>query len=1057
MSSTLDQQTFRDIVNLLIPHCADPASRKSLATTALYGCRVLDQLDYSGNARDYVVHLATTLLAFGECHQDQPAIIALLEQVKHEVGVGQQEQINNLIASIPTGVIVVTYDDWQTFQNNSGTHVFISYSRENLPDVRRITTDLLNAGLNVWIDQAGLKAGTADWEQALRDAIEGASAVLFMASPTARRSAYVRDELAIAQAKNRAIYPVWVAGEERTDCVPMGLGYVQLVDVRGSSYAAGLQKLIEALQSEQLSMPKTEESKPVVDTSKPPRNPYKGLQAFRADDEADFFGRDTLIEELVVKLGNGVKPPRLLVVLGASGSGKSSVVMAGLLPRLQKGAIKGSENWLYLNPIVPGNNPIEGLTIVLARLMKDKSQTAIREDLMNHNKRGLHALTRELSDKPVVLYIDQFEELFTLVNDEAERRQVIDLLSTAITGPNGILTVILSMRADFYDRPMQYAEFGGLIESHHVAVKLMSLADLYDVVQKPAQQAGLIFDEGLVTEMVFTVREEVAALPLLQFTLDQLFEKRDGRTLTLQAYEEMGGVQGALAQHAEATFDNLPSEQHKTLARALFLRLIEAGATEQDTTRRRATGSELTLTDATATRILQETANAFVDARLLVTDQSGDERTMEVSHEALIREWKRLGTWLHEAREDLRLQKTLPTTVAEWLRRNHPEAMLYHGTVLQEAQSWAERNIASRDETLFLHESAKAEAERKRIEEWTKRRMRQLGFSLMGVIVVALLGLLVFVGQNTTRLQSEAATLQFQALHNQVQADWIATRASGMGVGGFPPSGLTQTPAVAFFATATMQAAQVQWTPTEQVFDNVAMVLVPAGCFWMGSLTTDNEHPVHEVCFDAPFWIDRYEVTNEQFAQFDGKAERESEYCDLNLDNIITTDERATCTELPRSSVAWVEARDYCQVSRGVRLPTEAEWEYAARGPNSLVYPWGNTFEGDNVVYHANSSVLPDIVGSRQGGVSWVGAYDMSGNVWEWTNTIYDNAQFTREFPYPYATDDGREDNKTDVYFIRVMRGGSFQVGEFGLRSAYRYPSGSIEHINGFRCARSYE
>jgi hypothetical protein len=313
---------------------------------------------------------------YGECHKDQPAIIAILEQVKEDVGVSQQEQISILISRIPTGSIEVPSEGWKVPENRSKAHIFISYSRENIADVRRITTDLLNAGINMWIDQTGLKAGTADWEQALCDAIEGASAVLFMASPSARRSAYVRDELAIAQANNKAIYPVWVAGEERTDCVPMGFGYVQLVDVRGSSYATGLQKLIEALQSEQPSMLKTEESKPSVDMSKPLRNPYKGLRAFHAEDESDFFGRDTLIEELLETLGNGIKPPRLLVVLGASGSGKSSVVMAGLLPRLQKGGVKGSENWLYFDPIVPGTHPIENLTIALARLMKEQQDSS---------------------------------------------------------------------------------------------------------------------------------------------------------------------------------------------------------------------------------------------------------------------------------------------------------------------------------------------------------------------------------------------------------------------------------------------------------------------------------------------------------------------------------------------------------------------------------------------------------------------------------------------------------------------------------------------------------
>lgn len=1051
--STIQQETFLQIVNLLIPHCSDPASRKALATTALFGCSVLDKLDYAGNARDYVVHLVTTLLTYGECEANKPAIVALLEQVQEEVGVSQKKQIADLIGEIPGGVIEVSAADWQVSEQPSSAPVFISYSRGDLENVRRITSDLLNAGVNVWIDQKGLKAGTGDWEQALRDAIEGASAVLYMASPTARRSAYVRDELAIAQAKNKMIYPVWVAGEERTDCIPMGLGYVQLVDMRQEGYEAGLKQLLEGLSTQSGEGEKPEAvqvtTEAMVELSDP-RNPYKGLRSFRAEDEADFFGRESLIEDLIKMLGNGIEAPRLLGVLGASGSGKSSVVMAGLLPRLKQGAIEGSENWHYLDPIVPGNHPIENLTIALRREMKDTAPKHIREELQDANKRGLHALTCELSDKPIILYIDQFEELFTLVDDEAERRQFIDLLTTAISESSGVLIIILSMRADFYDRPMQYPEFGKLLEAHHVAVTPMTLADLYDVVQQPAQlpDVQLSFEEGLATELVYAVREEVVALPLLQFTLDQLFEKQTERTLTLEAYKTMGGVQGALAQHAEATFNNLPSEQHKTLARALFLRLIEAGATEQDTTRRRASVSELTLPDAEQTRILQETANAFVDARLLVSDsprlvgegQGGegrDERTIEVSHEALIREWQYLGDWLRDARDDIRLQKSLAADVTEWKRREQPDDMLYRGTVLTDAQAWSERNAASRDETMFLHESEKAESERRKRDEAIARRVQlfQRASVLLGVMVVlavVTIGLAVVTANNAQAQRDIAYSVGTEAAGEATvfaaQQNRVATLAAGNAV--INVNEVVQTPE-AFFATETAIADLLEWTPEIQEFDGVEMVLVPVGCFWMGSVISDDEQAIHEMCIDEPYWIDRYEVTNAQFETFEGVAADDAGWAD---------------PQQPRTLVTWFEARDFCADKRGARLPTEAEWEYAARGPNSSVYPWGNDFGGDNVVY---SSRQPEIVGSREDGESWVDAYDMSGNVWEWVNTIYE--------PYPYATDDGREEdsNRTDVR--RVLRGGSYLAFANPLRSAYRNWSSPafVFHDSGFRCVRS--
>lgn len=223
-----------------------------------------------------------------------------------------------------------------------------------------------------------------------------------------------------------------------------------------------------------------------------------------------------------------------------------------------------------------------------------------------------------------------------------------------------------------------------------------------------------------------------------------------------------------------------------------------------------------------------------------------------------------------------------------------------------------------------------------------------------------------------------------------------------------------------------------QWQPVTAQFDGVERVLVPAGCFQMGSEDGDeDERPQHQVCFDTPFWIDRYEVTNGQFSAFGGVARTTSYWSD---------DDR------PRERISWNEAYDFCAL-RGVRLPTEAEWEFAARGPDSLIYPWGSTFNGDNVVYSGNAHQTA-AVGSRPGGVSWVGALDLSGNVWEWVGSL---------FAAPY---DGSEQHLAGRHEEgdRVLRGASWSNLTSSFRSAYRawFNAGNYNYNWGFRCAQDW-
>ena len=334
---------------------------------------------------------------------------------------------------------------------------------------------------------------------------------------------------------------------------------------------------------------------------------------------------------------------------------------------------------------------------------------------------------------------------------------------TAITEPRGPVIVLLTLRADFYDRPMKYDELSALVAAHQQNVPPMKIEDLRTIIERPAAlpDVRLTFEGNLVGDLLFEVQGEIGALPLLQFTLDQLFEQRSGHRLTLPAYHSIGGVRGALTKQAESVYAGLPSNDHRELARSLFLRLIDPGTSVQDTTRRRASLEELTLPDPHQTATLRAVADAFITARLLTTNTVAGITTVEVSHEALIREWTRLTTWLSEAREDLHIQKQVSEDAAKWLRSSRPVDRLYRGTQLAQAQAWAERNKPSIDEVTFLQVST-AERERQERAEYARQarelelqrraaRRQSYVIGMMGVtsvvLIAGLIGALILYGQ----------------------------------------------------------------------------------------------------------------------------------------------------------------------------------------------------------------------------------------------------------------------------------------------------------------------
>jgi hypothetical protein len=403
--------------------------------------------------------------------------------------------------------------------------------------------------------------------------------------------------------------------------------------------------------------------------------PYLGLETFQEKDAAFFFGRAALTQWL----GERLRERRFLAVIGPSGSGKSSVVRAGLLPALRQGVLPASSDW-PLMLMTPTERPLEELAARLALLTEPASRARRMRQLQDDlraDKRTLHTEVRmELAERDVsarlVIVVDQFEELFTLCRDDQERRQFLDNLLYVATISQGQTIVVIAMRADFYTRAAAYAQLADCMSENQVTVTPMDEHELTEAIELPARKVGLSFDAGLVDTIRADVLGQPGGLPLLEHALRELWERRQSRQLTVAAYRDIGGVAGAIAKRAETEFGKLASEQ-QAIARRILLRLVQLGEGTEDT-RCRARLSEL-LTDNEQGEVIREVVQKFTAARLLTTgrDATSAEEQLDVAHEALIRGWPRLRSWLDEDRSALRTQRRLAERAEEWRRSERDE------------------------------------------------------------------------------------------------------------------------------------------------------------------------------------------------------------------------------------------------------------------------------------------------------------------------------------------------------------------------------------------------
>ena len=514
-------------------------------------------------------------------------------------------------------------------------------------------------------------------------------------------------------------------------------------------------------------------------TDEPPdpgEPPFKGLQFFDEADADIFFGREVLTASLVSHLREGQS---LLVVVGASGSGKSSIVRAGLVPALRCGEPlvdgkrppKGSTDWL-IRVISPSPHPLITLATGLTRDHKTSTDKTILRDDLYRDPRTLRMVAERITEDAgapkLLLVVDQFEELFTLCREEKERKAFIDNLLAAVEEEgDSPITVVITLRADFYAHCSEYPHLRKAIAKHQEYIGPMSAREMRRAIEEPARRGRWDFQPGMVDLFLRDVKGEPGALPLLSHALLETWHRRSGRMLTLKSYAASGGVGGAIAKTADTVFNSHLTLEQQVIARNIFLRLTGLGEDTQHT-RRRVMLSELVL-DPDEAPAVEVVLKKLADARLITTYDD----TVEVAHEALIREWPALQEWLEEDREGLKLHRHLTESAQEWQELNRDHGELYRGARLTQVAEWArgndghlnelEREFLSASQVFMANEEAEREARRQRELETTQKlaeaeeirysertsagpRTRWLAIGLSAFLVIAVIAIISLFG-----------------------------------------------------------------------------------------------------------------------------------------------------------------------------------------------------------------------------------------------------------------------------------------------------------------------
>ena len=501
-----------------------------------------------------------------------------------------------------------------------------------------------------------------------------------------------------------------------------------------------------------------------------PPNPYQGLSAFQEKDAALFFGRETFTNQLV----KVVETKKLVAVIGASGSGKSSVVLAGLIPSLRQ-----QENWLIAN-LRPESTPFENLAKALLSPMtqletgKNEGVTEVNGDEINQLAIDLQEGNRSLSDvvksigssRRFLLFIDQFEEIYTYPNQKS--RQFLDCLLDAVQNFSAFRLVI-TLRVDFLNQAIKYDPFREQLDKWKPEfIGGMVRTELQAAIEEPAKKRNVYLEAGLTEHILNEVGEEQGNLPLLEFALTELWKQQENGLLTRLKYDEIGGVEKALCRHAEGVYDAL-KEGDKERTKQIFMKLVSPGE-----------GTEYTRQLATRAEVEEENwdlVTHLATARLVVSNrnETTEIETVEIVHEALIKAWPDLIQWIEENDAFLRWKKRLKVAFLEWERNENKEGYLLQGAPLGEAEGYLLQRLedVSKAERVFINLSLEQEKTRQQRELEQERKARKAAqtrtrVAVASTVIVIAAGIFAFWQRN------EAIKGQINALAAEAESRFSA-------------------------------------------------------------------------------------------------------------------------------------------------------------------------------------------------------------------------------------------------------------------------------------------